>query len=168
MSDFHAPAKPLPSRLKTLAGWIETSAQRFARWLRTLSTKSEPGQSQSDLSGPNWLGEARGRLKDVVQLEPGWDGHQGKPVRPEIADYAFLLLQRLVRRPGIPRPIISPLSYGGLVLEWHRKGWDVEIEIDAPRSHHIYTHHLASEAEEEFELKDNPDRLGAVVRRISD
>ena len=86
----------------------------------------------------------------VTAMQPGWDGHQGKPVDPATAFYSFRLVEGLLARPGIPQPSITPLSYGGLVFEWHRKGWDIEIEIEAPSRLHVYVQRLRQAARTNF------------------
>jgi hypothetical protein len=116
----------------------------------------------------DWQRVAERRLNEVIRLPVGWDGHQGKPVEATIATYAFGLLEALLTMPGVPLPSITPLSYGGLVLEWHRKGWDVEIEIDAPSSHHVYTRELALGIEKEFWLGLQLRQLLDVLKQISD
>jgi len=120
-----------------------------------------------NLSRTDWQPAAERRLNQVIRLQAGWDGHQGVPVNVTIANYAYRLLGALLVRPGVPLPSITPMSYGGLLLEWHRKGWDVEIEIDAPASHHIYTHELASGTENEFQLGFRLDQLRTVIGKIA-
>lgn len=121
-----------------------------------------------NLSRPDWRQAAERRLNQIIRLPAGWDGHQGKPVNATIASYAYRLLEALLVRPGVPLASITPLSYGGLVLEWHRKGWDVEIEIDAPASHHVYTHELASGTERELWLGLRLDQLRDIIGKIAD
>ena len=116
----------------------------------------------------DWQRVAERRLNEVIRLPAGWDGHKGKPVQAAIATYAFGLLEALLKVPGVPLPSITPLSYGGLVLEWHRKGWDVEIEINAPSSHHVYTRELAPATVREFWLGSQLSQLLDVLKQISD
>jgi hypothetical protein len=71
-------------------------------------------------------------------------------------------------RPGVPLPSITPLAYGGIMLEWHRRGWDIEIEIDAPASHHVFTRELATGTEADFVLSGRLDRLKGEIAKIAD
>jgi hypothetical protein len=119
-------------------------------------------------SGPDWMSRAAQRFVDLIRLPVGWDGHQGHPVSPPIADYAYRFLQKLMLQPGLTLPSITPLAYGGIMLEWHRRGWDVEIEIDAPAQHHVYTYEIASGLEEQFVLGPRLDRLRDIVSKIAD
>jgi hypothetical protein len=116
----------------------------------------------------NWMLRAAERLKELTRLPPGWDGHAGHPLSPPIADYTFQLLEKLMLRPGVPLPSITPLAYGGVMLEWHRRGWDIEIEIDAPTSHHVFTRELATSAEENFVLSGRLGRLHGEIAKIAD
>jgi hypothetical protein len=116
----------------------------------------------------NWMPRAEERLGELARLPLGWDGHSGRPLSPLIADYAFQLLEKLMLRPGVPLPSITPLSYGGLMLEWHRRGWDVEIEVDAPASHHVFTRELATGTEVEFTLSGRLGRLQGEIAKIAD
>jgi len=116
----------------------------------------------------DWQREAERRLVQLIRLRPGWDGHQGKPANLTIAEYAYILLEALLSRHNIPLPTISPLSYGGLMLEWHRKGWDIEIEIDAPGSLQVYTRELSSGVEDEVRLGRRLDRLRDIVGKVAD
>jgi hypothetical protein len=116
----------------------------------------------------DWQPFAARRLNEIIRLPVGWDGHQGKPVNATIASYSYNLLEALLTMPAVPMPSITPLSYGGLVLEWHRRGWDVEIEIDAPASHHLFAHELASGEEWESWLGPQLTQLQGIIKRISD
>lgn len=80
---------------------------------------------------PDWLVPACDRIVDLVELSPGWDGHDGKPVDFDVAAFAIQFLLETLEPEG-PGPVIVPLSYGGLQLEWHEQGIDLEIEIEAP------------------------------------
>jgi hypothetical protein len=138
---------------------------------RVFSSIGEGVNRASDVtafSSYHWQSKAAQRLADLLRLPTGWDGHLGRPVSPPIADYAFQLLQRLMLRPGLPVPSITPLAYGGIMLEWHRLGWDVEIEIDAPTSHHVYTYEIASQTGDQFSLGPRLERLGPIMAHIAD
>lgn len=80
---------------------------------------------------PPWLSDALNRLKQRMELCVGWDGHRGRPVGIQVGYFAAMVLNFLSANRA-PKPSIMPLSYGGIQFEWHRKGWDVEIEIAAP------------------------------------
>lgn len=115
----------------------------------------------------SWQRKAERRLGELCRLQIGWDGHRGQPANRDIAEFAASVLASLMQ-PKVPMPAIVPLSYGGIQIEWHRKGWDIEIEISAPNQMHIYQHEIASGDEEEFDLGADLSRLGAVIDAIKD
>jgi hypothetical protein len=118
--------------------------------------------------GPDWTSKAAQRFVDLIRLPEGWDGHKGRPVLPPVADYAYQLLQKLMLQPGLPLPSITPLAYGGIMLEWHRRGLDVEIEIDAPACHRVYICEIATGTEQHFQLGPRLDRLRDVMTKVAD
>ncbi len=70
-------------------------------------------------------------MNELMRLPLGWDGHDGRPVDFDVADFAVqFLLQTL--EPNGPAPLVVPTSYGGLQLEWHEQEIDLEIEVEAP------------------------------------
>jgi len=67
------------------------------------------------------------------------------------------VLARVVR-PGTPAPFVAPLASGGLQLEWHRNGWDLEIEIEGPGQLYAYARELATDQEWEADLGSVPNK----------
>ena len=67
---------------------------------------------------PNLMWEA---MKSLSRLKRGWDGHDGQPITPAALDTAGHLC-------------VTPLSSGGLQIELHAGGADIEIEIGADGS----------------------------------
>ena len=61
-------------------------------------------------------------------LKDNWDSYGGKPITELALVGADLLLKALSGIQAV-EPFICPCSNGGLQLEWHRNGYDLEIEI---------------------------------------
>jgi hypothetical protein len=62
------------------------------------------------------------RIEDLRALKDGWDGHGGKaPTRAALGAIHLWMMDAQ----------IVPLSNGGIQIEWHRDGLDIEVEIDA-------------------------------------
>jgi hypothetical protein len=114
-----------------------------------------------------WPDSIGDRLFQLLRLPVGWDGHGARPPSRTIVDYACYLLARLTR-PGVPPPFVAPLSSGGLQLEWHRKGWDLEIEIEGPGQLYVYANELATDQEWEAELTDDLTELQPKLEAIAD
>jgi len=103
---------------------------------------------------PNWFVPMCNRIKELMKLEPGWDGHDGKPVDSDVANFAAKFLRETLEPDG-PVPQVVPLSYGGLQFEWHEKGIDLEIEVEAPNR--IFVSFEDSKTDEELEGEFSTD-----------
>lgn len=103
---------------------------------------------------PSWLLLIIDRMRELVMLPVCWDGHDGQPVDIGIAAFAVqFLLQTL--EPDSPVPQVVPLSYGGIQLEWHEQGIDLEIEVEGPNRVFVsFEDHVSGE---EFERAFSTD-----------
>jgi hypothetical protein len=146
------------------------------RWNRSGITLTPPSPRQDEAPFgaaafvnrlPAWYADALDRLRRLTDLSTGWDGHTGKPTTVNAAVYGLEVLGRIMGA-GVPLPSIMPLSNGGLQLEWHRKGWDIEIEIVGGPRIVVFTHNLATGEEEEIELDTDLSLLALVTSRIKD
>ncbi len=81
----------------------------------------------------SWLQSAIQRISELTALAHGWDSYSAKPVSADAAIDAVQLLLSLAY-PELPEPSIVPLADGGLQLEWHRGGLDVEITLSDDES----------------------------------
>ena len=132
-----------------------TVAATSAEW--NVPDRQAPATAFSSSASP-WSDLVADRLVQLLRLPAGWDGHNARPISRTLVDYACHLLPRLVR-PGVPAPFVAPLATGGLQLEWHRNGWDLEIEIEAPGRLYVYVREVATDQESEFDLTDDLRQL---------
>lgn len=98
------------------------------------------------------------RLGELTSLPQGWDGHGGQSVDPAVARFTLEMLGDIMR-PDTPLPQLMPLSCGGIQVEWHRNGWDVEIEISKPGQVFVYLCEVSTG-------KKYEEQLGADFRRL--
>ena len=68
------------------------------------------------------------KLIELSLLENNWDSYGGKPITQFALAEAQLLLKALSGIQAVD-PSVVPCSNGGIQLEWHRNGYDLEIEI---------------------------------------
>jgi hypothetical protein len=81
-----------------------------------------------------WMEAVAARFAELVALRADWNGHGACPIASAniIAAGRFLAA---VMKPSTPAPTIVPTGGGGMQLEWHRAGLDVELlfgEEDPP------------------------------------
>lgn len=75
-----------------------------------------------------WFTALKARLNDLTALPVGWDGYAGRPVTFQCAHFVANMLERLCQ-PDVPPPSLVPGSDGSLQVEWHRKMFDVELDV---------------------------------------
>ena len=64
------------------------------------------------------------QLDAMAALKENWDSYGGKPISPVAIEWAKAVLYRLG-----PGWIPVPCSDGGVQLEWHAEGVDMEMTI---------------------------------------
>jgi hypothetical protein len=84
-----------------------------------------------------WRSSVVSRLTELLRLEHGWDGYQGRAVSLENAMCALQLLDSICGADGVA-PQIVPGSQGDLQIEWHSQLGDVEVHVIAPNQLHAW------------------------------
>src|SRR5262249_2651943 len=80
---------------------------------------------------PRWEAVVVPALVKFAGLPIGWDSYGAPPPRRDAGLFALEILQS-VMRPRTPPPQVIPSSAGGIQLEWHENGIDLELHITAP------------------------------------
>jgi hypothetical protein len=112
-----------------------------------------------------WFLDVLGRFKELSGLPANWDHHGAPPV--EVADLAEALKTLSgVMALNTPTPAIVPISGGGLQLEWHRAGLDVEIVVGLGDEDGLYFHDKASGGEWEGPTREGFAELNLAQRLI--
>lgn len=108
-----------------------------------------------------WFSNAIGRLEDLASLAPGWDSYGAKSVAADMAMAAVRFLADVaVASPGVHEPSIVPLSDGGIQVEWHRCGIDLEVAFSDDEPGVSCVDHTSDEAAE----RPLSDALNEVLR----
>src|SRR6476659_749758 len=91
----------------------------------------EPGASLVSGSAPEWLAKADETLQTLLALPPNWNSYGARTIQPDVVQATSSLLHDIARD-DTPQPAIVPTVRGGVQLEWHTRGVDLEIEIESP------------------------------------
>lgn len=86
-------------------------------------------------SRPWFVEYVEAELNELLGLSEGWDGRRARPVTVAAIQGTIDVLAALMNETSAP-PQLFPLPDGGLQLEWHVGGNDVEVEIDADGEAH--------------------------------
>lgn len=96
---------------------------------------SEAADATPDFAG--WAISVLDRLVELHELPADWDHHGAEPVDVNDIGAALGVLNQIMA-PDTPPPAIVPISGGGLQMEWHRAGLDVEIVIGLDQEDGLY------------------------------
>ena len=102
----------------------------------------------------NWYAPICSKLVLLMNLQQNWDSYGAPPVNEKSILRAFDILSGIVNPSfSLPYPSVVPTAKGGVQLEWHRNGVDLEIEI-YPDSGGAFSYE--GKGEEPFEREDDP------------
>lgn len=95
-------------------------------------TRESPWRDQASIrvvaERSTWLEPTVERLNRLLRLPDNWDLEGASRVIPRAAIAALELLGATARR-DTPAPSIVPTEEGGVQLEWHLRGIDLEVEV---------------------------------------
>lgn len=118
-------------------------------------------------SGVQCISTISERLQELLDLPVGWDGHRGQALSLDTAYFALDLAQRVFLR-WTPCPHVVPMSSGGVQLEWHEKGIDLEIEVVAPNEIVVSFEDVSTGvAVEDIEMTTNLEQLAEFIGEIT-
>ena len=112
-----------------------------------------------------WVRAAINRIELLTSLRPGWDSYGAAAVgaRAATAAVRFLLDHAY---PEVAAPSIVPLANGGLQVEWHRGGVDVEISF-FDGDGEVYVENLETGENEEGPLSQAGSAFSRVIRQLA-
>jgi hypothetical protein len=79
----------------------------------------------------SWQVEVQAQLLQYAKMEGGWNSYDAPPITWDAGMFALNVLNDIMR-PRTPIPQVVPSSVGGVQLEWHEKGIDLEIRVEGP------------------------------------
>ena len=139
-------------------------ARESERYTLILKNPASTARTEASSSLPPKVDET---IAELVGLPEGWDGHDGLPVQPEVAERArrFMVAIREFTRLV---PDIVPLPDGGLQLEWYVSTHEVIVEFPSDEAPHVYSERVADGLVEEFLLSPLLDitEVGPLFRKL--
>lgn len=113
-----------------------------------------------------WWNLIQNKMGKFICLPENWDGHGGRPTRFQCAYFAMHILE-VTCSPTTPEPSIVPCANGGLQIEWHINGYDIEIYVEKPNKIYAWRGTLEDEEGEECNLTTDFTRIAHWVNEIS-
>lgn len=115
---------------------------------------------------PVWAEPTFRRFGELLELAPNWDSYGACPINPDHAQAAIELLM-LVMQDDTPAPTVVPTNRGGVQLEWHTCGIDLEIETLSPHRFLVAFEDAITGDESEWELTSDMTRVVEYMARLS-
>jgi hypothetical protein len=112
-----------------------------------------------------WEGAVVQALVQLVKMPAGWDSYNAPPLRRDAGLFALEILQS-VMRPRTPLPQVIPSAAGGVQLEWHENGVDLELHITAPYQWELWFRDLQDPNSQPVSLELTDD-FSALKRPIA-
>ncbi len=127
------------------------------------------GASSLAFSGPPpvWFNSLLTEIGQIGELEENWDSYGARPIDPRCAEATTNLLLSVLD-PGTPKPCVVPTNRGGIQLEWHRAGVDLEVEIESPAQVHVFFEDHRAGTEEEITLTGDLRPLKRFLERLGE
>lgn len=105
-------------------------------------------------TAPAWTEELARQLAAFLDLETGWDSYCATAPRLDAVAAAYELVMMLASI-QTPPPQAVPTIRGGVQLEWHDRGIDLEVEVHSPfRFEVFYQNARTGEVREEDLMTD--------------
>lgn len=115
---------------------------------------------------PAWLQPTLQALLALRNLPRGWDSYGAKPIDIDCIQEAMRLLVQIMKEDS-PVPCVVPTAEGGVQLEWHQGGYDIEVEIASPTQISAFVEDAKSGEELEIDVKREQDRLRELLRKLT-
>jgi hypothetical protein len=120
----------------------------------------------TDIKEPPWVELSRKKLENIQALELGWDGYGAGPIRRDVIFYTGAVLNEVMES-RTPAPHIAPMAHSGVMIEWHTKGIDLEIEIERPGSLWVSFEDAWTNKEYEGTLASNLSKLQDWIDQLT-
>jgi hypothetical protein len=103
---------------------------------------------------PGFKASVIGRVRELANLQPGWDGYEAPSPSPALIEAIVGLVVSWPEHLA-PRPHVSPLGSGGIQLEWVSGSRVLELEFESPERLHYLRWHPDSDVADEAVISTN-------------
>ncbi len=115
---------------------------------------------------PRWLMSTLQAAGELLNLPENWDSYGARPIDPHTVVSALELLLTMAQV-NTPEPSVVPTCHGGVQLEWHTHGKDLEIEIMSPGRISVSYEDPQQDTEWEGALSSDLAQLSHFVNSLS-
>jgi hypothetical protein len=128
----------------------------------SITKKLPQGYTDPSAAQPAWVAPTTEALRKLSLLGDNWDTY-GAPRIDSMTLGSALGLLRVLMQNDTPAPSVVPTSRGGVQLEWHVKGIDLEVEFLTPTDLHVIFEDQRTGTEWEADMPSDISRLAEVI-----
>jgi hypothetical protein len=110
-------------------------------------------KTASEISSVKWLNQTIIGLVRLLWLPKDWSSDNPERINPRVIEKILALLLTILE-PDSPPPVVVPTTRGGVQVEWHQNG--IDLEIEAFNSSKLEYYFGGSEGEQEGAIEDDP------------
>ena len=131
-----------------------------------VSATDHPSQTGATSMGATtragWLAGVAERCSELFALRTGWDGYVAPQVDADLIQKAWDFI-RAAARSVSAAPSVVPTVSGGVAIEWHVPGIELEIELTSSGAIVLLEDEMG---EVEGPLSEHADRVAAALHRL--
>lgn len=116
---------------------------------------------------PPWVKQVGQQLQELHELGPNWTGYRASPVQDRLIETAFSDVLAAVMPDGGAVPQVVPRADGGLQIEWHHGGWDIEVTLDPLGEIWVDASSVDGDEEWDGDFTSRQDDLKALLQEIA-
>ncbi len=115
---------------------------------------------------PSWFRYTVASLDELARLPANWDSYGAMRIRHS-SILATVGLLASIAREDTPSPSVVPTNRGTVMLEWHVRGIDLEVEVFGPGRLHVAFEDVSDGTQWEAEIGSDLTRLVECVEPLS-
>jgi hypothetical protein len=156
-SSIGSPRYPTQDFLRSARQW-QILTFDISRWEEGHRVKYNVKVPTSD-EDATWKRDLAKRLAEFMTLPEDWDSHGAPQLSFEIFFAALKNLESMMT-PETLLPDVVPTVRGGIQIEWHDRGIDVEVEVEPDKPVGVYI----AEADAVSGQEGSFEEMGSVLR----
>ena len=110
----------------------------------------------------DWYVPVCRKLAGLLDLPRNWDSYNAPPIESQAIGRVLHILEEAIDL-DMPRPAVVPTVKGGVQLEWHTNGLDLEIEIEPDSGGSIFYEHEKGDI---IEREGNPEDHLSLIQEL--
>ena len=115
---------------------------------------------------PSWIDKTIENMKELLSLPENWDSYGVPTISLYSVGYALQGLFKIMESNTL-LPIVVPTSHGGIQLEWHTRGIDLELETTPLGNINVFAIDQKNGTEWEGELSTRILEVNNLISRLS-